>query len=89
MKRIPKDPSAILNYTFDMTGWLEENDTILSYALENSSGITVDSDSNTDYVVTAIVSGGTEQGEEALTCRFTTLDGLTDDRTIIFEMGNR
>ena len=89
MKRIPKDPDAQLNYSFDYSDWLETGDLIASYLLIDSTDITIESQSNTDTVVTAVISGGIANAEETLTCRVTTTNGLIDDRTIILEMGDR
>lgn len=89
MKFIDKDPSANLNYSFDLSEWLETNDEIESFLLSASDNLTLISQDATTTVITAVVSGGAPQGQESLTCTFTTTNGYTDERTIVFRMGNR
>ena len=58
---IEKDPYAVLDYTLDWTNWMPDGDTITSVAVTADSGITIDSTSNTDYIVTAYISGRTSR----------------------------
>lgn len=78
-----KDPSAILDYTFDWTEYLAPIvDTIASVDFVTSAGLTKTSQSNTGTTATAFVSGGVVGATEKLTCRIVTTGGRTDERTI-------
>ena len=77
-----KDPNAVLDYQWDWSAWLPDDDTIASATVTAESGLTVDSSSNADATVTAWLSGGTVGESYDVTCRVVTADGRTDDRTI-------
>lgn len=79
-----KDPDAVLDYKFDWSDWLAVGETISTASVTVTSGITKDSDSITDTntSVTVWLSGGTESMLYKATCRITTSDSRTDDRTI-------
>lgn len=77
---IEKDPYAVLDYTLDWTNWMPDGDTISSVAVAADTGITVDSTSNTDYIVTAFISGGTAGTIYNVEYRITTSNGLKDSR---------
>lgn len=90
MPAIPRDPDSILDYTVDWSNWLAPlADVIVSVVWVPSSGITVESFSNTSATATAFVSGGVADADEFVTCRITTAGGRTDDRTIHFSMFQR
>ncbi|MCH9735903.1 MAG: DNRLRE domain-containing protein [Actinomycetia bacterium] len=89
MKEIKKDPQATLNYSYDLSEWLDEDDNISSYTLTISSGLTLLSDEIENSIITGVVSGGSAQGNESMVCTFSTDNGYSDQRTIIFNMGNR
>lgn len=90
-----KDPSAVLDYKFDWKAftngsstdpeddWLESGETISSHSVTVASGITLDSSSlaNSNTVVVAWLSGGTAGTAYEVTCRITTNQGRTDERT--------
>ena len=94
MPSFRKDPSAVLDYKFDWkaltngTGikdWLAIGETIVSYTITATTGITVDSsyltDANTS--VTVWLSGGTEPMDYSVTCHIVTSAGpREDDRSI-------
>jgi len=97
-----KDPDAILDYKFDWAGltnntkgaradWLGVGETISSYDITPSVGITVDSHSVTDNdtSVTVWLSGGEEGVDYIVVCRVSTTAGRTDDRTITISVINR
>ncbi len=88
---IDKDPTGILDYTFDWapltnesgtTDWLVSGDTISSYVITAESGITVDNDtlSNESTSVTVWLSGGTAGAIYTVACKITTIGGRTDKR---------
>jgi hypothetical protein len=87
---MPKDPNAVLDYSFDWDEWLTEPvDLIASYAIAVTGGLTVVSDSRDDGVVSVFVSGGTRGGVASIRCRVVTIGGRTDDRTIYLQMRER
>jgi hypothetical protein len=75
---IEKDPYAVLDYTLDWTNWMPDGDTITSVAVTADSGITIDSTSNTDYIVTAYISGGTAGTIYNVEYKIDTTNGLKD-----------
>jgi hypothetical protein len=77
---IEKDPFAVLDYTLDWTNWMPDGDTISSVSVAADAGITVDSTSNTNYIVTAFISGGTAGTIYNVEYRITTSNGLKDSR---------
>lgn len=85
----PKDSDAILDYEFNWTDWLSPSETISSYEIIASPGITVQSDTNTEDKVTVWLSGGTAGQPYTVTCRITTNQGRTDDRTMTIRVVNR
>lgn len=88
----PKDPDDVKDYGFD---WALElagdspDDTISSYTVTVSSGLTRDSDSRTGAVITAWLSGGTAGREYNVLCRVVTANGRTLDRTGIVRVRTR
>jgi hypothetical protein len=83
-----KDPAAVLDYQIDWSSWLGV-DTITSSSWTASTGLTVDSDSNTTTTATVWVSGGTAGTTYQLTNRITTAGGRTDERTISISCQDR
>jgi hypothetical protein len=79
-----KDPSALLDYTWDWSDWLAEiDDTISSAAVAVPAGLTAD-DAPTigATAVTQRVFGGTLDGTYTMVCQITTVGGLIDERSI-------
>jgi hypothetical protein len=87
LARIPKDPDAVLDYSWNWATWLG-SDTIASYVIE-VDGVTLNSDSRNVSVVTAWLSGGTAGETATATCRVTTAAGRTEDRTIYLDVADR
>jgi hypothetical protein len=87
LARIPKDPNAVLDYSWNWGTWLG-SDTIASYVIE-VDGVTLDSDSRATAVITAWLSGGTAGETATATCRVTTAAGRTDDRTLYLDVDER
>jgi len=63
-----KDPSAVLRYQFDWraysnqgisSDWLADDETITTYTITTQTGLTKDSDSQSNGAVTVVLSGGT------------------------------
>lgn len=80
---LTKDPNAILDYVFDWSDWLDENETIDSHQILVERGsIAIDSHTQDAGKVTVWLSGG-HIGETAhVTCRIVTSAGRVDDTTL-------
>ena len=77
-----KDPSAVLDYVFDWTGWLATVETITDHTITADTGITVGSSTEDAGKVTVWLSGGTAGINYKVACKITTTAGRTDERTI-------
>ncbi len=84
-----KDPDATLDWIFDWNDWLAEFETITSAVFITDPGIIVDDSSNTQKTATVWLSGGTESQVYRITCRVTTSEGRTDDRSFTLRCTNR
>jgi hypothetical protein len=76
------DPDATLDYRFDWSTWLSDDETIVSSTVTVPTGLTLASQSQEDGIVTGWISGGTLFKSYDVRCRITTSDGRTDDRTM-------
>lgn len=83
---IDKDPEATLDYSIDWTNWMPTSDTIntSTWAVTSPAGdsdpITVSSDSETSYVATAVLTGGTAGNSYTITNTIATNNNITDRR---------
>ena len=95
-----KDPEAVLDYTFDWkplthgvsgaaSDWLATGETISSYTVTVETGLTKDSDSQADGIVTVWLSGGTAGENYKVACLIATSAGRTDERTIWIKVTDR
>jgi hypothetical protein len=84
-----KDPSAVLDYVFDWTGWLATAETITDHTITPDTGITVDSSTEDTGKVTVWLSGGTAGINYKVACLITTTEGRTDERTIWIKVVER
>ena len=84
-----KDPSAVLDYVFDWTEWLATVETITDYTITADTGITVDSSTEDDGIVTVWLSGGTAGINYKVACLVETSAGRTDERTIWIKVVER
>lgn len=82
------DPNAVLDYGFNWTGWLDDGDTISTFEVI-VDGVTLDSATRSGSVITAWISGGTVGRRATVTCRITTTEGRTDDRTLYLTIAER
>ena len=76
-----KDPDAVLDYAMDWSDWLGDSETISSHTVTVDDGLTKDSDSESDGIVTIWLSGGTVNNTYNVVVHITTSDSRTDDRT--------
>lgn len=86
-----KDPSALLDYSWDWSAWLAEvADTISSATVTVPDGLTaVGVPVVADAAVTQRVSGGVIDSAYTLVCQITTAGGLIDERSIYLTISNR
>lgn len=84
-----KDPSAVLDYVFDWTEWLETLETISSHVITVDTGLTNDSDSESAGEVTVWLSGGTANTDYIVACKIVTSLTRTDERSINIRCRNR
>jgi hypothetical protein len=83
-----KDPSDVLDYTFDWTSFLATGETISSYTVTPDTGLTKDSDSQASGVITYWLSGGTADSLYNVVCKIVTSAGRTVERTATFKVKN-
>jgi hypothetical protein len=84
-----KDPDAVLDWIFDWNDWLAEFETISSAVFITDPGIIVTTSSYTQKTATVWLSGGTESQVYRITCRITSSEGRTDDRSFTLRCSNR
>lgn len=84
-----KDPSAVLDYTWDWNSttapggpWLAAGETISSHTVTVPAGITKTDETITGGKITAWIAGGTVGNIYPMVCRIVTSAGRTDERTI-------
>lgn len=81
MLKFRKDPDALLDYQFDWSRWLQDHETIIAFEIF-APGLTLDDSVNDGQVVAAWLAGGTNGTVYTVTCRISTNEGRTDDRSI-------
>ena len=92
---IEKDPYAVLDYSLDWENWMPSGEVIstITVTAETISGdanpLVVDSSTNTDYIVTANVSGGTAGNIYNLEYRIVTDQSKQDSRNIRIKVVER
>lgn len=85
---IEKDPYAVLDYSLDWENWMPSGEVIstITVTAETISGdaapLVVDSSTNTNYIVTAYLSGGTAGNIYNLEYRIVTDNAKKDSRNI-------
>ena len=92
-----KDPAATLDFGFDWRGvadgetdsWLRENEEITDHVVTVDPGLDKGATSADDGVVIVWLSGGTHMQNYNVTCRITTSQGRTDERTIRVDVRDR
>jgi len=84
-----KDPSAVLDYAFDWSGWLASGETIDTHTITVDTGLTKDSSTEDAGKVTVWLSGGTAGVNYKVACKITTSAGRTDERTIWIKVTDR
>lgn len=90
MDKFTKDPSAVLDYIFDWSRWLEPNDAIASatFAVDDSS-LVVHSSAHDIQTATVWLTGGTMWETYKVTCSIETTQGRTDQRSMLITLKDR
>ncbi len=86
---IEKDPYSILDYSLDWKDWMPSGDHISSITVTADTGITVDSSTNTNFVATANISGGTAGTIYNIEFKIITTNGLRDSRNFRIKVVER
>lgn len=92
---IEKDPYAVLDYSLDWTNWMPSGDTISAVTITaetisgDSAPLAVDSSTNTDFIATANISGGTVGNIYNVEYKITTTNGLKDSRNFRIKVVER
>lgn len=86
-----KDPTAVEDFKWDWSNWLDTGETIVSHTIADVTGITKDSSSetDTDTSVTAWYSGGTNLENYDVKCKIVTSDNRTEPRTMTIKVRDR
>lgn len=84
-----KDPSAVLDYRFDWSAWLTENEVIATSTMTVAAGITKDSEANSTTTATVWLSGGAVGTEYLVVNRIVTDEGRADERSIVIHVEDR
>jgi len=88
--RFLHDPSAVLDYAWDWSDWLEAGETITARTVTPAAGIVVvGATTAASGVVTAWLSGGVASNDYDVVCRITTSMARTDERTITLRVVER
>lgn len=88
-KLFKKDPDEVLDYVWDLSNILAEEEVISQFILTVQEGITLDSSMHDDNTVTAWISGGTLQKHYLLDCKITTSSSRVFDRDILIYIENK
>lgn len=84
-----KDPDSVLDWIFDWNDWLGDFETITDVVFEATPGIVIDQSVKSQKTATVWLSGGTEGQVFKVTCRITTSEGRTEDRSFTLRCTNR
>lgn len=89
IQNFDKDPDALLDYVFDWSDWLEAGEVISSYEIDVETGLTKESDSESDGLVTVWLSGGANGESYIVGCEITTSKSRTDERSMRLVINDR
>lgn len=84
-----KDPAAVLDYGFDWSEWLDENETIEQSTWSVPEGLTLDDSNHTGTLAVAWLSDGTAGSVHRVTNRITTSAGRTEERSLTIRVEER
>lgn len=83
------DPHARLDYQFDWSRWLDDDETITLAEVAEVAELTIETPIVATGRVVVWVSGGTVGQMYRVTCHITTSAGREDDRTMLLKVVNR
>lgn len=86
---IPKDPSAVLDYSLDWSSWLASGESLTCSYWTADSGITATTTTTTTSISTVWLSGGTAGTSYNLKNTIGTSNSRIDERTIVIKVLNR
>ena len=92
---IEKDPFAVLDYSLDWTNWMPTAETISAITVTaqtisgDSAPLVIDSSTNTNYIVTATISGGTAGNIYNVEYKITTNQNKKDSRNFRIKVVER
>jgi len=89
MEQFLKDPNAVLDYAIDWSSWLATEEAISSHTVTVETGLTKDSDSESDGVVTVWLSGGIAGTTYTVAVKIVTDAGRTDERSFLVYLVER
>ena len=89
-----KDPSAVLDYQFDWSEWLAEDETIQTATITISpsvaeTGLTAGTPAINSGVVTVWLSKGVDTVSYMVACKIVTNANRVDERTMLVKCFNR
>ena len=84
-----KDPDSVLDYTNDWSDWLSGSEVISTSTWSVDTGITQDSESETNTTATIFVSGGSAGETYRLTNEIVTDQARTAERSVIVRVEER
>lgn len=88
--KMAKSPDpAKLDYLFDWSAWLAQDETITTFTVTAQTGLTITESSESAGKITAWVEGGTAGNTYRVTCTITTSAGRVDSRNLLLEVKNR
>lgn len=88
-KEFTKDPNAVLDYQISWGNWLGTSETIATSTWIVDTGITKDSDTNTDTTATIWLSGGEQNIDYTVTNRIVTNQNRTNDQSLTIKVRNK
>lgn len=85
-----KDPASFLDYGFDWSQWLTDDETIASYTITTSPcGIVNEFDTNTSGSVIVWLSSGSVGQRYTVACLIETSSSRVDERSIKIDVRDR
>jgi|TARA_R110000851_G_scaffold261902_2_gene414460 hypothetical protein len=86
-----KDPTSVLDYTFDWTSWLGASENITSSAIvitpaSHANNITLDNKTATNKQVTVWLSSGRKNARYTVSCSITTSENRTETASMLFRV---
>jgi hypothetical protein len=81
-----KTPSAVLDYIWDWSEWLQTSETLDTVTVTVPAGITEDYEANTNSLVVIWLSGGTDGSDYELLCHVVTNQAREENSTMTIKV---